>query len=181
MFGQMTFMLRHSSTTQQIAPAARRAVGAIDSRNPIAAMMPLDAQLGLQLRGMESYVGLLGAFASTALLLASVGVYGVMAYLVSQRTAEIGVRKALGAGRREVVSLIARPAVVVVGIGLTAGVAGSLLTARLIASQLWGVAPTDPATIGAMALLIAGVAALACGVPARRALAVDPTVALRSE
>jgi ABC-type antimicrobial peptide transport system permease subunit len=125
------------------------------------------------------FVLLVSVFAGVATLLAAIGTYGVMAYSVSLRTREIGIRRALGAGRVEVIGLIGRRALALVGSGLVCGVAAALLLTRLIASQLWGVTPTDPATFIGVSLLLVGVALVACIAPARRALAVDPTIALR--
>ena len=126
-------------------------------------------------------VVLVGVFAGMATLLAAIGTYGVMAYTVSQRTREIGIRRAMGAGPREIIGFVGRRALTLVAAGLVAGLAGALALTRLIASQLWGVTPTDPATFAAVSLVLAGVAVVACIGPVRRALAVDPTIALRSE
>jgi putative ABC transport system permease protein len=104
-----------------------------------------------------------------------------MAYTVSQRTREIGIRRAMGAGPREIIAFAGRRALALVAIGLAGGLAGGLALTRFIASQLWGVTSTDPATFAAVSLLLAGVAAVACIGPVRRALAVDPTIALRAE
>jgi putative ABC transport system permease protein len=100
---------------------------------------------------------------------------------VAQRAHEIGIRVALGASVRDVVALVGRRALALVAIGLGVGVVGSLAVARLLVSQLWGVPPTDPATFGAVLVLLTCVALLACYIPARRATRVDPTIALRSE
>jgi ABC-type antimicrobial peptide transport system permease subunit len=125
---------------------------------------------------------LLGIFAALALVVAGIGVYGVMAYAVRQRTHEIGIRMALGAGRGEVVGLVVRHAMRLALWGATLGVLGALGVARVLASlMLYGVSPTDPAVIGGVAALLAIVALLASWLPARRATAVDPMIALRSE
>jgi len=105
----------------------------------------------------------------------------VMAYSVAQRTREIGIRMALGASPRKVLALIARRAALLILLGLLVGMAGSLTLTQLISSQLWGITPTDPATFTGVALLLIAVALLACFVPARRAIRVDPTEALRTE
>jgi ABC-type antimicrobial peptide transport system permease subunit len=124
---------------------------------------------------------LLAAFAGIALLLASVGIYGVLSYLVGQRTQEIGVRMALGAQRLHVLRMIlgdgARMTLTGIGIGLLT----ALILTRLMSSMLFGVKPTDPLTFSAVALLLCGIAMLACYVPARRAMRVDPMIALRRE
>jgi putative ABC transport system permease protein len=122
-----------------------------------------------------------GVFALTAAVLAGIGTYGVMAYVVSLRTHEIGIRRALGAGRRDIVALVGRRALLCVAGGLGIGLAGALLMTPLIESQLWGVRATDPTTFAAVSALLAGIALAAAAIPARRALAVDPTVALKHE
>ncbi len=124
---------------------------------------------------------MLGMFAFVATMLAAIGIYGVMAYSVAQRTREIGIRMALGASAREIVLSVGRQALALIVAGLLLGLAGSFAVTRLIASQLWGVTPTDPATFAAVTLLLVLVALLACFIPARRAMRVDPTVALRTE
>jgi ABC-type antimicrobial peptide transport system permease subunit len=129
----------------------------------------------------QRYVTMLGAFALAATILAAIGIYGVVAYAVAQRTREIGIRMALGATSREIIQSVGRQAVALIATGLVFGLAGSLAVTRLIASQLWGVTPTDPATFAGVTLLLVLVALMACFIPARRAMRVDPTVALRSE
>jgi len=120
-------------------------------------------------------------FAGLALVLAAIGIYGVMSYAVSQRTTEIGVRMALGATPFEVFALVVGDGLRVTAIGIAIGAAGSLLTGRWLTSLLFGVRATDPATLAATALLLLLVAAAACFLPARRATRVDPMVALRAE
>jgi ABC-type antimicrobial peptide transport system permease subunit len=124
---------------------------------------------------------LLGVFAGVALVLAGIGIYGVVAYLVAQRTNELGLRVALGAGRGAVVALVLRQGLRLTAAGLLAGVASALVLTRLVRSLLVGVSAVDPATFAAVALGLLGVGLLACLVPARRALAVSPTEALRAE
>lgn len=181
MFGQMTFVVRHSGDPISLVPAVRRAVAEVDPNRALASVATADQLLDSQMQGFRDYAIVLGVFAFTATMLAAIGVYGVMAYTVTQRTREIGIRKALGADRREVVALVGRRALGLVVTGLVLGLTGSLALTRLIASQLWGVTPTDPATFAVVSLLLGCVALLACLVPALRAVAVDPTVALRSE
>ena len=122
---------------------------------------------------------LLGAFAGLALLLAVLGTYGVLSFMVAERRREIGIRVAIGATRGSIVALVTKQGLVIVSIGLAAGLAGALGLNRLLASLLFGVEPTDPATLAAVVATIAIVAALACGLPAWRASRLDPNVVLR--
>jgi len=124
---------------------------------------------------------LLGAFAGLALLLASVGIYGVISYVVGQRTQEIGIRVALGAQRSHVLRLVIGDGARLIVLGLAAGVAAALALTRLMATLLFGVSATDPVIFGCVAGLLAMVGLSACYVPARRATRVDPTMALRAE
>jgi putative ABC transport system permease protein len=146
------------------------------SVNVLRKLMDSDLEGPLRMIGFAaSGLGLL------ALTLAIVGIYGVMAYAVSRRTHEIGVRMALGAGRTDVLRMILQQGMRVVGLGVVAGFACAVGVARLMASQLFGMSPIDPVSFGSVTLLAVSAALLACYVPARRAAKVDPMVALRSE
>jgi putative ABC transport system permease protein len=124
---------------------------------------------------------ILGVFALTGLVLVALGVFSVTAYAVSRQTHDIGIRMALGAGQADVLRLVMRTALRLVGSGVVVGVGASLAATRVLANQLFGVTPYDPATLSAVALLVLGVGLLACYLPARRASRVDPKVALRYE
>jgi putative ABC transport system permease protein len=124
---------------------------------------------------------LVGGFAALALLLASIGLYGVLSYTVARRASEIGLRMALGAPRGRVVGSIVRSALLTAVIGLAIGLAGSLALSRLLSSSLFGVQPTDPATLAAVSAAVLLVTLLASYVPARRAADIDPVSALRTE
>ncbi|MGE5325801.1 MAG: ABC transporter permease [Deltaproteobacteria bacterium] len=140
-----------------------------------------DQVLSSSLQSRRFNLILVGVFAAAALILAAAGVFGVMAYSVERRTREIGVRVALGATRRQVLSLVLGQALLTAAVGVAAGVLGSLALTRLVRSLLFGVGATDPMTFSAVALLLTGVALAASFIPARRAAKVDPTVALRHE
>jgi ABC-type antimicrobial peptide transport system permease subunit len=120
-------------------------------------------------------------FALMATLLASFGVYGVVIASVSQRTREIGIRLAMGASARDIVKLVSTETLALVAVGLLSGMLASLALTRLLQTQLWGVGPTDPATFAAAILLLSVIAIAACMIPARRAIHVNPTEALRTD
>jgi putative ABC transport system permease protein len=180
MFGQMTFIIRHKNDPLSLVPAARKAVAEIEPR-PISSVLTAEQRLEYGRERIRYNLFLIGVLAGTAALLAAVGVYGMLTYSVSQRTREIGIRKALGASPHAIVMFIGRYVLAVVAAGLAVGLAGALALTRLMTSQLWGITPTDPSTYAAVSLLLVLVALLACVGPARRAIAVDATVALRSE
>jgi putative ABC transport system permease protein len=173
--------LRTDRDPVSLAASARAAMRDVDRDLVVNDMQPLEARVAQSIARPRLSVWLLTGFSSIALLLAAVGIYGVMAYTVAQRTREIGVRMALGADpgnvRRLVVTQGMRPALLGVVVGLLAAVAAS----RLIASMLYGVSAIDPVTFVVVPLFLAGVALLATYLPARRATLVPPTVALQSE
>jgi putative ABC transport system permease protein len=181
MFGHMVFVIRAANAPMALAPAVRNVVNNVQPGRPPVNPYPIDALLDAALRGRHLYVFVLGIFACAATALASIGVYGVTAYAVTQRTREIGIRLALGAHARDVLTLVGGGVAKTVMVGLAFGVAGAIAATRLIAAQLWGITATDPATFAAVALVLGVVTVVACWIPVRRALRVDPTIALRSE
>lgn len=180
MFGQMTFVVRHAGDPLSLVPAVRRAVAEIEPR-PISSIISGEGARALRAERSRYNLVLLGVLAATGSLLAAVGVYGLLAYSVSLRTREIGIRKALGAGPHAVILFLGRHVILVVLTGIAIGWMGAIAYTRLLASQLWGITPTDPWTFGAVSLLLLVVALLSCIGPAKRAISVDPTIALRSE
>jgi putative ABC transport system permease protein len=177
----MFFILRTADKPTSIVPAMRRAVADVDPNKPAGNIRMVEEYLDRQVQYLRLYILLLGIFGGVAAVLAAIGIYGVMAYSVAERTREIGIRMALGAGGQEVLALVARQALAVISIGLVLGLAASLALTRLIRSALVGVTATDPATYIEISLLLIAVAVLACLIPSRRAITVDPTVALRYE
>ena len=124
---------------------------------------------------------MIASFAATALLLAALGIYGVISYMVSERTQEIGIRLALGASRSNILRIVLRQGLGLAAVGAAVGLVCALIVSQLMASLLYGIRPTDPLTFAGVAFLFLGVALLACYLPARRAIRVDPMIALRYE
>jgi putative ABC transport system permease protein len=176
----LAVMLRTSNDPLQLAAAARQELKALDKDQPVT-ITTMDQILSNSVAGQRFNALLLGIFAALALLLASVGVFGVINYSVAQRTREIGIRLALGAQRSDVFRLVVGQGLVLALIGVAVGSAGAFALTRLITGLLYGVSPTDGFTFGLVSLLVTGVAMLACYLPARRATRVDPLVALRYE
>ena len=177
----MSLVLRAQGDPEALASALRGAVQSIDPDQPIYNVRSMDSLLATTLAPRRLSLLLLATFAVTALVLAGVGIYGVLAYSVTQRTHEIGIRMALGARRADVLVMVLRQGLRLVLAGAALGVAAAFGLTRLMSSLLFGVSPTDPATLGAVCLVLVGVALLACLVPARRASGVDPMIALRCE
>jgi predicted permease len=177
----MFYILRTSGNPTGIASAIRSAVAEIDPSKPAGSIQTVEQNLRDQVSGDRVYMLLLTVFGAIAGVLAAVGIYGVMAYAVTQRTREIGIRMALGATSSSVMALVVKQALILVFIGLILGVGGALGLTRFIANELYGVKPTDPTTFIAVSVGLAVVAVLASLIPTRRAVSVDPTVALRHE
>jgi putative ABC transport system permease protein len=164
-----------------LASSVRTAVLDVDRDLPITRVETMEASLSGSLATERLMTGLLFAFAAVALVMAAAGLYGVIACTVAQRTQEIGVRVALGAAPRAVVRLVAGEGVRLTAVGMAIGTAGALVTSRALRGLLFGVSPADPITYAAVLILFAAAAGAAVVVPARRALAVDPIVALRAD
>jgi ABC-type antimicrobial peptide transport system permease subunit len=165
----------------QLTQAARAQVKAFDPTQIIWRAQTLEQLLGTSVAPRKFNMLLLGIFAGVALLLAAVGLYGVMSYSVSWRTQEIGIRMALGANRADVLRLVVRQGMTMTVIGLAVGLAGAFALSRVLRGMLYGVSPTDPLTFTGVSLVLLIVALLACLIPARRATHVDPIIALRTE
>jgi predicted permease len=177
----MTLVVRTARDPLALASAVREEVRAIDPDLPLGATASLEQLVGRSVALPRLYLTFFGFFAFVALLLAAIGIYGVTAHAVAQRTQEIGIRMALGAQRTDVVGMIVRQSAVLVGAGLAFGLALALLLSRALGSLLFDLSPTDPLTYAIIAAVLAAVAMLASWMPARRATRVDPLVALRTE
>jgi putative ABC transport system permease protein len=165
----------------QIVPAVRRELAALDARLPLSDVKTLDAVISERRSPKELMMWMLVLFGVLALLIAAVGTYAVMAYIVAQRTHELGVRISLGAQSADILKLVLQRGLTLALGGIGLGLAGAFALTRTLAQFLYGVSATDPLTFSGVALLLALVALLACLVPARRAMKVDPLVALRHE
>jgi predicted permease len=173
--------LRGQLDTAAIPVELREQVQSVNPELPVFGAQTLDDVLSASLSERRSSMEIVGLFALTALLLAGLGIYGVISYIVSERTHEIGIRLALGAQGRNILRMIFRQGLSLAIAGAAVGLIGALIVSRLMAGLLYGVRPTDPLTFAGVALLLIGVALLACYIPARRAIRVDPLVALRYE
>jgi len=178
----VTFLVvRTAGDPMAVADAVRKTVQSLDAELPLAEVQTMDNVLESSIASRKLSLFLLVAFAALALVLAAIGLYGVMSFSVTQRTHEIGIRMALGAARGQVMRMIVGQAFKMVLIGMTAGVVLSLLSARLIRSLLFGVRPTDPMTLAAIVGVLALAGLVASAAPALRATKVDPMIALRYE
>jgi len=175
------FFIRTKAEPNTMLGQVRAVLLAMDPELDVSTLTTLRAALDQTLRGQKFMVVLLGAFAGCAVLLALIGIYGVISYLVSQRTREIGIRMALGAGRRPIMTGVLLRGCWLTAAGVALGLFGSWGTTRVLRSVIHGVSPTDPVTFAAVTLILAIAALLACWLPARRAARVDPMVALRAE
>jgi putative ABC transport system permease protein len=177
----VTFVVRSQAQVGDWLPGAQAAAIELDPSHALTGVQLLEDFAAQQTQGFRQYVILLGVFSAIALVIAVVGVYGVMSHSVTQRTSEIGIRVAFGATSRNVLAIVLGQGVMVIGLGMVVGLAASLGATRIISSYLYGVTATDPATFGVVLLTLFVVACLACYVPARRALKVDPLVAMQHD
>ncbi len=178
---EMGIVVRSRADHATLADAIRSAVWSADAEQPVSLVQPLQAMMDEQYSGFQITAKLMGFFSSLALFLGAIGIYAVMAFNVTQRTHEIGIRMALGADPRQVLKLVLRNAASFAGLGIAIGVVVALGASRFLAVLLFGVSPTDPVTFVGSAVLLGVVAFIACYFPARRAMRVDPMVALRYE
>jgi predicted permease len=178
---QETLLVRTAGDPRALLPSIRAAVHAIDPEMPLFAVRTMDEAIAASIATQRSSATLVGGFSVLALFLAALGLYGVLAYSVTRRTREIGIRLALGSPRAKICGLIVRQGMIMVGLGLLAGVLVSLGCGSLMGHFVYGVTPHDPATIITVAVLLVAIAILACWLPARRAMHVDPIQALRAE
>jgi putative ABC transport system permease protein len=180
-FDDMYFGIRTAGDPATLIPSLRAAMRELDAELPLVGVGTVDALVSASLSQRRFSMLLMAIFAGLALLLAMVGIYGVIAYTVTQATQEIGIRMALGARRGDVLGMVFGYAGALIAAGLTIGVGAALGTGRYLASQLFEVKPTDPATYAVVAGVLLATAMLACAIPALRAMRVDPLVALRNE
>jgi putative ABC transport system permease protein len=165
----------------QLTQAARVIVRSFDANQLIWRTQTLDEMLGTSLAPRRFNMMLLGIFAGVALVLAAVGLYGVMSYSVTWRTQEIGIRMALGAQRRDVLALVVRQGMIMTLLGVAVGLVAAFALSRVLRTLLYGISATDPVTFVAVPIMLSLVALIACLIPARRATRVDPIIALRAE
>jgi putative ABC transport system permease protein len=177
----MLILVRTEGDPTALVPALRGAVLSVDASQPVATIETLDKVVSDSIAQPRLNMLLMGLFGGLALLLAAVGVYGLLSFSVTQRVHEIGIRMALGAQELDVLALVMKHGMVLVLAGELIGLAGALVLTRLMSGLLFGVAPTDTMTFAVVLSGLALVALVACYIPARRATKVDPLIALRNE
>jgi putative ABC transport system permease protein len=180
-YSALTLVVRSNTDPAAVTSAIQREVRALDKNQPISEMHSMKELLADSISRSRFATTLLSIFAAIAVILATIGIYGVMAYAVTQRTNEIGIRIALGASRREVLTLILRRGLAMTTIGVATGLLGSLAITRVLSNLLFGVSATDPITFVGVAMGLIAVAIVATCIPALRATRIDPLVALRYE
>jgi putative ABC transport system permease protein len=174
-------LVRSSVSPLSLVGSIQHEVGTLDPDDVVYKVRTMDEMIAGSLAERRFSIALLSVFAGVALLLATIGIYGVVSYLVGQRTNEIGIRMALGAQQRDVLRMVLGQGGKMAAVGVTVGLVASFGLTRLMATMLFGVTPTDPFTFGGVAVILLAVVLLACWIPARRAMRVDPMVALRHE
>jgi putative ABC transport system permease protein len=179
--GQVTLILRASAAAGDLGRSVPALIASLDRDVPVGNLRSMEARIAETLAYPSFRARLLGGFAALALFLAVAGLYGVLSQMVAQRTQEIGVRVALGAQRSAVLALVAKQGVLLAGAGLVAGLAIALWLGRFLRAMLYGIRPTDPLTLVMVSLLLAAAALIATWLPARRALRIDPIIALRQD
>jgi putative ABC transport system permease protein len=177
----LAIFLRGHLDAAAIPEEVREQVQAVDATIPVFGAQMLNETVSVSLSERRFSMEMVGLFAVTALMLAGLGIYGVISYLVSERTHEIGIRMALGAQRANIMRMVLRQGLGLAVAGTAIGLICALIVSHLMAGLLYGVNPTDPLTFASVAVLLIGVAVLACYIPARRAIRVDPMMALRHE
>jgi putative ABC transport system permease protein len=177
----MSVVVRTPTSFASVIPVIKQQIWALDDQIPLNRIQSMDELIGLSLAERQFNMSLLGLFAGLAMLLVAVGIYGVISYSVSQRTHEIGIRIAVGASRINVLGLVIGLGMRMAALGIAAGILGAFALTRFMTKLLFGVTATDPVTFAAVIILMIVVVSLACLVPARRAVRVDPIVALRHE
>jgi putative ABC transport system permease protein len=177
----LAILLRGHLNTAAIADDVRDGVHSFDPTLPVFGAQSLTKIVSASLSQRRFSLEMVALFALTALLLASLGIYGVISYLVSERTREIGIRLALGAQKRNILRVILQQGLRLAVTGAVIGIVCAVIVSHLMATLLYGVEPTDPLSFAGVATLFVGVALLACYLPARRAMKIDPMVALRHE
>jgi predicted permease len=180
-FSDLTFVVRSTAETQTIATAIRERVRAVDADIPVYELREMKDVVAESIAQPRFYTALLTAFAALALLLAALGIYGVISYTVSQRTRELGIRIALGATQDRVVRLVLGQGIALTVAGVAVGLVGAFWLVHLLSALLYGVAATDAMTFGGVAIVLIAVASFASYLPARRAALVDPVVAMRAD
>jgi putative ABC transport system permease protein len=180
-FQYMFLVVRAQSDSLSLMPALRNAVQSLDKNQPVYRVTTMEQLLARSVAARKFSLLLMALFAALALALSAIGLYGVLAYAVTQRRREIGIRMALGAQRNDVLKMVAKQGMALALIGIAVGLSASFALTRLMKTLLYGVSPTDPLTFAVIALLLVFVALLACWIPARRATKVDPITALRFE
>jgi len=180
-FTDVTLIIRSAVSEASLLRRAEQQIWAVDGGVPISTPLRMSEIISRSLAQRRFTMLLLGGFGALALLLAAIGIYGLMSYTIERRTSEIGIRLALGATRADILGLVSGEGMLRVGLGLFVGLAASVGVTRLLSSQLFAVSALDPVIFAVVFALLAGVALLACYIPARRAMQVDPLISLRHE